>query len=94
MIYTHKIKKKAQTMIRQSINTIRTRFNEKMIFFRIDGKKSLGGDFKKFIVSLEILYKPSSFDTPAQNDHSEKKGHLFTMKAKALSIEIGLSQYL
>ena len=93
MIYTHKIKDEAQAMMRQNINTIKIRFNEKMIFFRTNDEKSLSGDFKKFIVLLKILYESSSFDTSAQNNHSEKKSHLFIMKTKALLIEIKLSQY-
>ena len=80
-------------MIRHEINLIRIRFDEKMIFFRIDEKKSLNDDFKKFIVSLKISYESSSSDTSAQNDHSEKKDHLLTIKTKTLSIEVGLPQY-
>ena len=94
MIYTHKIKDETQAMVRQSINTIKTRFNEKMIFFRTDDEKSLSGDFKKFIVLLRISYEPSSSDISVQNDHSEKKNHLLTMKTKALSIRVELPQYL
>ena len=80
-------------MIRHEINLIRIRFDEKMIFFRIDEKKSLNDDFKKFIASLKISYEFSSSDTSTQNDHSKKKGHLFTMKTKALLIETELPQY-
>ena len=93
LIYTYKIKNETQTMIRHEINLIRIRFDEKMIFFRIDEKKSLNDDFKKFIASLKISYKSSSSDTSTQNDHSEKKSHLLIMKTKALSIEIELFQY-
>ena len=80
-------------MIRHEINLIRIRFDEKMIFFRIDEKKSLNDNFKKFIVLLKISYKFSSFDTSIQNNHSEKKNHLFIIKAKTLSIKIKLFQY-
>ena len=93
MIYTHKIKNETQTIIRYEINLIKTRFDEKMIFFRIDEKKSLDDNFKKFIVSLKILYKFSSSDTSIQNDYSEKKNYLLIMKTKTLSIEIELFQY-
>ena len=80
-------------MMRQNINTIRIWFNKKMIFFRIDDEKSLSRNFKKFIALLKISYEFSSSDISAQNGHSEKKGHLFIMKAKALSIEVELFQY-
>ena len=80
-------------MIRHEINLIRIRFDEKMIFFRTDEKKSLNDNFKKFIASLKISYEFSSSDTSTQNDHSEKKDHVFIMKTKTLSIEIELSQY-
>ena len=80
-------------MIRHEINLIRIRFDEKMIFFRTDEKKSLNDNFKKFIVSLKISYEFSSSDTSTQNDHSKKKNYLLIMKTKALSIEIELFQY-
>ena len=73
LIYTHKIKSEIQTMIRHEINLIRIRFDEKMIFFRIDEKKSLNDNIKKFIVSLKILYESSSSDISIQNDHLKKK---------------------
>ena len=59
-------------MIRYKINLIKIQFDEKMIFFRIDTKKSLNDNFKKFIVLLKISYEFLSFNISIQNDHSKK----------------------
>ena len=94
LVYTHKSKDEASAMVRHAINVIRTRYNGKVVFFRSDGEKSLGLEFRDFISEMGITYESSAPDTPAQNGHSEKKGHLLTMKARALRIGAGLPEYL
>ena len=94
IVYTHRQKGEAQEIVRRAVNLIKTRFNKTVAFFRTDGEKSLGGDFHAFIKSLGITYEPSAPDTPAQNGHSEKKGHLLSMKARALSISANLPAYM
>ena len=94
IVYIHKSKGEAQKIMRQNINLIKIRFNDEMMFFRSDGKKSLKNEFREFISDMKITYESSTFDTSAQNGHSEKKKHLLCMKTKALRIKTGLPEYL
>lgn len=94
LIFTHKSKDNATEIITKVLNLIRTRYQGQVVFFWTDDEKSLSGEFHDFINSLDIIYEPSSPNTPDQNEHSEKKGHLLTMKARALCIETNLLIYL
>lgn len=90
LVYTHQRKAAATEIIRQAINLIETRFSRKVVFIRSDGEKSLGGEFEKFLISKGITFEVSAPDTPAQNGHSERKGGILAMKARALRIDAGL----
>ena len=94
IIFIHKSKSESQQIVRQRINLIKNRFKGNVVFFRTDGEKSLGRNFQAFIASLEISYESSSPDTSAQNEHSEKKGHLLTMKSRAMTLGADLPQNL
>ena len=94
IVYTHRGKGEASYIVRQAINLIKTRFNGKVVFFRNDEEKSLGGEFRDLISELGITYESSAPDTAAQNGHAEKKGYLLTIKSRAMIIEAGLPEYL
>ena len=94
IIYTHRSKSEAQQIVPQAIKLISNRFNAKVVFLRSDGERTLGSQFRDFISNMGITYEPSAPDTPDQNGHSEKKGHLICMKARALRIEANLFEYL
>lgn len=94
MVFTHSKKSNATSIIRQALSIIETRYNGKIVFFRSDGEKALGIEFGDLIAEKGITFEPSAPDTPAQNGHSERKGGILAMKARALRIEAGLPVYL
>ena len=94
MVYTHSKKSHATAVIKEALNVIEMRYRGKMVFFRSDGEKTLGIEFSDFISEKEITHETSALDTPAQNGHSERKGAILAMKAKAMRIKTGLPIYL
>lgn len=94
LVFTHPRKSDAVAIIQRAINIIETRYNGKVVFFRSDGEKALGNEFDQYIAQKGITYEPSAPDTPAQNGHSERKGGVLAMKARAMRIEAGLPLYL
>jgi peptidase E len=64
------------------------------MFIRSDEKKSLGTDFKNFLVEKRISFEPFASDSSEQNDHFERKGEILTMKARAMRINAGLLNHL
>ena len=94
IVYTHRNNGEATHLMTEAVNFIETRFNRKVVFIRSDGEKSLGDEFHKLLINKGITFEPSTPDTPAQNGHSERKGGILAMKARALRIEAGLPIYL
>lgn len=94
LVFTHARKSDATAIIKEAVAIIETRFNGKIVFFCSDGEKSLGIEYKEFIASKGITYEPSAPDTPAQNGHSEWKGSILAMRARAMQIGAGLPEYL
>lgn len=94
LVFTHPKKSDATKIIQKALNIIETRFNGKIVFFRSDGEKALGIEFDDFISTKGITYEPSAPDTPAQNGHSERKGGVLAMKARAMRIDAGLPTHL
>ena len=73
---------------------IETRFERKIVFFRSNEERTFGTEFDNLIISKEITYEPSAPASPEQNGHSERKGAILAMKARALRIDAGLPEYL
>lgn len=94
MVFTHLRKSDASRIVREAIGLIETRFNGKVVFIQSDGEKSLGNDFSEFVVEKGVTFEPSSPNTPKQNGHSERKGGILAMKARAMRIDAGLPTYL
>lgn len=94
LVYTHRLKLEATDTLRQAINVIQTRFNQKVAFIRSDGEQSLGNEFDALITELGITFEPSSPGTPEQNGHSERKGGILAVKARAMRLEANLLVYL
>ena len=94
LVFTHPRKSDATSIIRQALTIIETRYKGKIAFFRSDGEKALGIEFGDLIAEKGITFEPSAPDTPAQNGHSERKGGVLAMKARAMRIEAGLPVYL
>lgn len=94
LVFTHAHKSDATSIIKEALAIIETRFNGKVVFFCSDGEKALGTEFTKFIAGKGITYESSAPDTPAQNGHSERKGSILAMRARAMRISAGLPEYL
>ena len=94
MVYTHKHKWEATEILRKAIKTIRTRSKYEVVFIRSDGERSLGREFEDLMDELGITLEPSAPQTAAQNGHSERKGGLLAMKARALRLQANLPQFL
>ena len=90
LVFTHSNKSDAPKIILDAIALIETRYNGKVVFFRSDGERTLGTDFLNQLKAKGITIEPSAPDTPDQNGHSERKGGVIAMKARALRIEAGL----
>ena len=80
--------------MRKVIKLIETKFNEKIIFIRIDKEKSLSNDFDELLIEKKIIYEFSTSDILAQNEHFERKGDILAMKIKTIRIDANLSIYL
>ena len=94
MVFTHQRKSEAIRIVREAINIIKTRFNATVVFFRSDGERSLGGEFDDLLVETGITHESSAPNSPEQNGHSERKGGILAMKARALRIDAGLPIFL
>lgn len=94
MIFTHPKKSDATKIVIEALNLIETRYNAKIVFFRSDGERALKSKFDSILVNKEITFESSASDSPKQNDHSERKRGVLTIKARALRIDAGLPQYL
>ena len=64
------------------------------MFIRSDGERSLGNNFNDLLVEKGITYESSTTDTPEQNGHSERKGGILAMKARAMRTDAGLPIFL
>ena len=93
IVYTHRHKLDANNLMRKTINLIFTRFNQKMVFIRSNGKISLDDNFSDFFIEIDIIFETSTSDTQTQNGHAERKGIILTIKTRALRIDVGLSHY-
>ena len=94
IVYTHRHKSDASSLMRKTINLIFTRFNQKVVFIRSNEKISLSDDFSDFFTEIDIIFEASALDTQAQNGHAERKKAILTIKARALRIDVGLPHYL
>lgn len=94
LVFTHSRKSDASGIVQKALNIVETWYNAKVVFFRSDGERALGKDFDDFIAEKGITYESSAPDTPAQNGHSERKGAVLSMKARAMRIEADLPTYL
>ena len=94
MVFTHQRKSEATKIVREAINVIKTRFNATVVFLRSDGERSLGNEFNDLLVETGITHEPSASDSPEQNGHSERKGGILAMKARAIRIDAGLPTFL
>ena len=94
LVYIYKYKGEATDIIREAIKIIRTRYKYEVVFIRSDGERSLGTVFRNLINELGVTFEPSVPATSAQNGHSERKGSLLGVKARALLIEAGLPEFL
>jgi hypothetical protein len=64
------------------------------MFIRSDGEKSLGTDFKNFLVDKRISFEPFVPDSSEQNDHFERKDEILAMKARVMRIDADLLNHL
>jgi hypothetical protein len=80
--------------MRETINLIETRFNNKMMFIRLDEKKSLRNDFKNLLIEKEIFFESFISDSSKQNNYSERKDDILAMKARVMRIKTDLFTYL
>ena len=94
MVFTHAHKSDAARIVKEAVNIIETRFKSMVVFIRPDGECSLGNEFKDLLIEKDITYESSTPDTPEQNGHSERKGGILAMKARAMRIDAGLPIYL
>ena len=94
MVFTHPHKGDASKICKEAINLIETRFKAKVVFIRSDRERSLGNNFNDLLVEKGITHESSTPYTPEQNGHSERKGGILAMKARALRIDAGLPIFL
>ena len=94
MVYTHRRKSEAPDILREAIQLIKTRFGQQVAFLRSDGETSLDKKFLDHIAKLGITWEPSAPATPEQNGHSERKGGILAMKARAMRIDAQLPVHL
>jgi hypothetical protein len=80
--------------MRETINLIETRFNDKVMFIRSDEKKSLRSDFKNLLIEKEISFESFISNSSKQNDYSERKDDILAMKARVMRIDADLLTYL
>ena len=94
MIFTYRNKSQATNILIKVINIIKIKYNDKMMFIRSDGERSLKEKFANFIMEKNIIVKFSASDTSAQNDYIERKKNILLTKEKAMRIQVNLSIYL
>jgi hypothetical protein len=81
-------------IIRETINLIKTRFNDRMIFIRLNKEKFLEDEFNDFFIERRISFESFASDSSKQNDHFEKKKKVLVMKTRAMRIDVEFSTYL
>jgi hypothetical protein len=57
LVYTHDKKFEVSCIVKEVVNLIKTRFNAKIIFIRLDEKKILKIEFKNFLIETRISFE-------------------------------------
>ena len=94
LIYTHAHKSEASEIIIKAINLIETKYNDKVMFVKSNEKRFLKTQFTDYTSIKGIIYESFASDTPAQNEHIERKEDILLTKEKALRFKVNLSTYL
>ena len=55
LVYTHRYKSEALFCLKRDIKIIKTRYNGKVIFIRLDRERVLGKEFTDFLTELGII---------------------------------------
>ena len=64
------------------------------MFVRSDGERFLETQFTDYTSIKGIIYESFASNTPAQNEHIERKGGILLTKGRALRLEVNLLTYL
>lgn len=81
MVFIHLKKFDATRLVCNAINIIETRYNGKVVFLWLNEKKALSKEFNKLLAIKGIIWEPSASDSLEQNNCSERKGGILSMKA-------------
>jgi len=84
---THARKDDSPGIIERTISFIKKHYNTKIRFFHLDGETSITDILEKKLANQGIKVERTAPDTPAQNGHSEKSGHLITIRARSMAID-------
>lgn len=57
LVFTHNRKSETIRIVPEIVNIIKTRFNAKIIFIRLDKKKSLNKEFQDFLDEKDIIFE-------------------------------------
>jgi hypothetical protein len=85
-IYTHHKKLQAIEIIKKFINMIKTRYDKKVQFFRINGERSLRNKFNSLVTMKGIITERSALATPTQNETAERSRGVIVIKTRCLRI--------
>ena len=78
----------------QILCLVERKYNQKIIFIRTNGKKTLTKTYQNKLTSQGITLEISAPYTPKQNNHAERQGHMLTSKACIMHIAANLLQNL
>ena len=90
--YAHKLK--AIEIFIKIINIIKTRYNDKVMFVKLNEERSLKTQWNNYINEKDIIFESFALNTLAQNKHIKRKKDVLLTKAKVMKIKIDLSIYL
>ena len=93
-VYTHNSKAESTAVVKQFHALVKTRYNRTIVFIRLDGERSLGHEFDRFIETNGITAERSAAYTPEQNGAAERSGGVIIVKARAIQIGANLPSNL
>ncbi|KIX07930.1 uncharacterized protein Z518_02584 [Rhinocladiella mackenziei CBS 650.93] len=73
-VYTHATKAAVNDVMFEYVNMVKTRYEKKVAFIRLDGEKTLGNDFNALLTNNGISSERSAVNTQQQNGNAERSG--------------------
>ena len=94
IIFIYRNKLQATNIFIKIINIIKIKYSDKIMFIKLNEKRSLEEKFATFITEKNIIFEFFASNTSIQNNYIEWKKSILLVKRRTMKIQIDLSVYL